>query len=343
MLKIYTDSAFLTETYRKYVFPLLFDLHFVKNDTSLRYYQLIDSAEHCDIIVYPVDYGVFYKYLESLKRLNTLSKQYHKPIWIYTAGDYGHTNYIENSFTFRFGGFYSKLNEETFVLASFISDPYEYFLEKDFLALSKENKPTIGFVGHAKLGVRKYLNEYLNHLKYTLKRNLKLIIADSQTFYPSSVKRANYLGRLQQSKKLKTDFILRTNYRAGVRTDIDRKRSSLEFYNNIYNNLYTFCSRGVGNFSVRFYETLAVGRIPVLLNTDCRLPLASVINWETHIVILDEKSGKSFDDQILEFHNSKTVQEIEEIQKSNRLLWENFLKRESFFIKIHDIFKSKKY
>lgn len=341
MLKLYTDKTFLVEAYRKYTFPLLFDLHYVKNIDTLKYYKIINNVEVCDIIVYPIDYKVFCKHSKPFKTINEYSKKYNKPIWIYTAGDYGYTPQIPNSYIFRFGGFHSKLNTKNYILGAFISDPYEYFIEQKISLLPKQIQPTIGFVGHAQSGFKKYLKECLNYLKYSVKRILKLQISDYQSFYPSSVKRAKYLRKLQSIEVFNTNFIFRKNYRGGALTPEDRKLSSIEFYNNIYNNLYTFCSRGVGNFSVRFYETLAVGRIPILLNTDCRLPLSSIIDWEKHIVILDESSKESLEKQILKFHNTKTPTEIEEIQKSNRQLWEQFLTRESFFIQFYKIFKSK--
>lgn len=342
MLKLYTDKSFLTEKNRSIVFPLLFDLFYLNSKTLKKYYNVVQSIEKSDIIVFPIDYSKFLKSKEALNSLIKLSKEHDKPIWIYTAGDYGFTNYINNSYTFRFSGFHSKLKKNTFVLPCFTNDPFIDTLQKTFSVLEKEKTPTIGFVGHAQFGAKKYLKELVNHLKYRLKIALNLVLADKQSFYPSSVKRALYLRKLQLSKGLKTNFILRNKYRAGSKNQEDRKVSATEFYDNIYNNLYTFCSRGVGNFSVRFYETLAVGRIPVLLNTDCRLPLPGVIDWEKHIMVLDVRSKESFQIQILKFHNTKTNEELKDIQKSNRLLWETHLKRDNFFIQIYNIFKTKK-
>ncbi len=99
--------------------------------------------------------------------------------------------------------------------------------------------------------------------------------------------------------------------------------------------------RGGGNFSVRFYETLAVGRIPVLLNTDCLLPLDKLINWQEHCVILDESEYRSLGNKIMKFHNDLSDEEFVELQKRNRKLWEDFLTRHSFFKIIHDLFVAK--
>lgn len=341
MLKLFTDKTFLTEEHRRHVFPLLFDLVFLENEAIKSKYQLVDSINNCDIIVFPIDYAQFLKHKSTLSNIQKLSKTHKKSIWIYTAGDYGFTNYISNSYTFRLGGFKSKLNEATFILPSFVNDPYLNIIPQDFSVLLKEEKPTIGFVGHAQSGLKKYLAELLNHLKYKFKTSCGIIVADSQPFYPSSVKRVNYLSVLQRSKFLKTNFILRNNYRGGVQNELEKQESTKDFYQNIFNNAYTFCSRGVGNFSVRFYETLAVGRIPILLDTDCKLPLENLINWNDHCVILDEKSNLSFEEQILNFHNSKSDESFEAIQKNNRLLWETHLKLDTYFLKVHDMFINK--
>ncbi|MBP0904536.1 exostosin family protein [Mariniflexile gromovii] len=341
MLKLFTDQTFLTEAHRKSVFPLLFDLHYLKNKELSDYYVLSNHVSSCDVLVFPINYSQFIKFPKAFKSLLQLAKKHNKPIWMYTGGDYGFTTYIKNSYTFRLGGFDSKLDASTFIIPSFVNDPYQDMLHQGFSTLKKDKEPTIGFVGHAKSGVFKYTKEVLSHFKFKFRRTMGFVLADKQPFYPSSIKRAGYLHKLRLLKGLKTNFILRNHYRAGVQTEADKQTSTQEFYNNIFNNAYTFCSRGVGNFSVRFYETLAVGRIPILLNTDCRLPLNDLIDWSKHIVVLDTKKKESFEQQILEFHNALNDLEFEKLQESNRTLWETHLVRPSYFIKIHDAFLNK--
>jgi hypothetical protein len=340
MLKLYTNKKFLTETYRRQVFPLLFDLVFLNNKILLEHYTIVDTVSDADIVVFPVDYAVFLKQNTAFISLLQSAKQHQKPIWIYTAGDYGFTNYIANSYTFRLGGFDSKLDSTTNIIPSFINDPYISFLPQGFSPLKKDKKPSIGFVGHAQSGILKYCKEYSSHLKYQVKRSLSRLLADKQSFYPSSIKRAKYLGQLASKESLKTQFILRNKYRAGSHTVLSQKESTQQFYDTIFNTAYTFCIRGVGNFSVRFYEALAVGRIPILLNTDCRLPLHNNIDWSKHILILDETKAESIEEQILQFHNSLSDTEFKNIQHSNRELWLTTLRRDLYFIEIAKQFKT---
>lgn len=341
MLKLYTNTGFLTETYRRQVFPLLFDLVFKENKTLLSKYQIVETVEASDLVVFPVDYAVFFKHKHAFSSLLKSANQHKKLIWIYTAGDYGFTNYIPKSYTFRLSGFRSKLNENTFIMPSFINDPFDNYLPQGFSVIKKMKQPTLGFVGYAKSGIIQYIKAIISYLKFKIKRKSQFLIADNQSFYPSSISRAKYLSVLKKSKLIASNLVLRNNYRAGARNEVEKKKSTQEFYNNIFNNTYTFCSRGVGNFSVRFYETLAVGRIPILLNTDCKLPLEDLIDWNNHCVILDTKSKISLEQQILNFHNSKSEESFEDIQKNNRLLWETHLKRDMYFLQIHDIFINK--
>ncbi|MBD3863595.1 exostosin domain-containing protein [Olleya marilimosa] len=342
MLKLYTNTNFLTETYRRQVFPLLFDLVFKQHQKLLEKYSIVSNVNDANIVVLPLDYAVFLKQREPFLALLKAANTAKLPIWIYTAGDYGFTNFIPNSYTFRLGGFDSKMDKNTYVLPSFINDPYASVLTQGFTVLKKTNTPNIGFVGHAQSGVLKYLKDYTNHLKYQFKRKCNKILADKQWFYPSSVKRANYLKRLAVNEDLETNFILRTKYRAGSQTIETQLETTQQFYDNLFNNAYTFCIRGVGNFSVRFYETLAVGRIPILLNTDCRLPLSNQIDWTKHCLIIDASSHITIADQILEYHNSLTASAFENIQRSNRNLWLNTLQRDAYFLEIYKQFKTKK-
>ena len=336
MLNIYTDTQFLTETHRREVFPLLFDIWFLKTKQLNQQFSLVDTAEASDVVIFPIDYASFIKHKVAFKNLLNEARNNNKPLWIYSSGDFGFTNYIDNSYTFRLGGFDSKLSDSSFIVPSFINDPYKV-LEKDFSALNKEKQPSIGFVGHAKSGFSKYGKELYSHFKRALRKSF----ADKQSFYPSSVKRASYLNVLSQDDRLDTNFILRDHYRAGTKTEESKEQTTREFYSNMHDNAYTFCSRGVGNFSVRFYETLAMGRIPVVLNTDCRLPLSDVIDWTKHCVIIEENELSKMTDIILEFHNSKDEGQFFKLQKNNRLLWENTLKRNQYFIAIHDLFINK--
>ena len=105
-----------------------------------------------------------------------------------------------------------------------------------------------------------------------------------------------YLNQLAKSD-LKTDFFIRNGPEWGTQSSHDcvndqtisevQKRAREEFYKNITNNLFTLCIRGWGNYSYRFCQTICLGRIPVLINTDCSLPFEEIFDYKNNIVIVE--------------------------------------------------------
>ena len=97
----------------------------------------------------------------------------------------------------------------------------------------------------------------------------------------SNAWRQPLLDAFAASPDVQTDFIIRHQFWGGKPFD---EALMVEFRNNLRNNAYTIASRGAGNFSMRFYQALSVGRIPVLLDTDMVLPFEEKIDWNRYII-----------------------------------------------------------
>jgi hypothetical protein len=81
--------------------------------------------------------------------------------------------------------------------------------------------------------------------------------------------RLHHLKKLHETPGVTTDYIFRSGFWA---PGVDRALARQEFIENMHRNVFTFCFRGNGNFSYRLFETLMMGRIPVLVDTDCVYP-----------------------------------------------------------------------
>jgi hypothetical protein len=336
MIKIYTDTRMVTPQYRKIIFPLLFDLCFINTTSLLKLYEIVNNVNEADIVIVPVDIAYFFENDRSQWLYDFIAKgnTSNKPVWVYSAGDIG-ISLNADVYTFRLSGFHDKLNDKTFIMPSFIIDPLS-ILKKEFKPIPKLTLPSIGFVGHVNSSAIKWVKEFLIFLYRNLKRTVNLIFEDYQSFYPSSIKRYRFLMILKKNDQIKTNFIFRKKYRAGVKTEEEKIKTSFEFFENIFGNPYVFCLRGAGNFSVRFYETLAMGRIPVVIDTDIRLPLGGIINWKKHCIIATEKD---FANKLIDFHSTINKSDFEEIQVNNRNLWLDYLNRSTYFSHIYSIFK----
>jgi uncharacterized protein YutD len=341
MIKIYYDRSLRLEAEKYQTFPLLQQLE--KENSALDpAYQLVDTIESCDIGIVPMNI----QYLFLLKKKKATMAfiddclKMGKEVLAFTGGDYGVSLNLRGVHTIRLGGFHSKMDPATYIMPPFIEDPYQKF-KSDFTVISKSEKPTIGFVGHSNKSYSKFLKEFVLYVKGNLNRLIGLDFTDYQSFYPSGALRHNYLSLLEKDTQLNTDFTYRQQYRAGVRSESEKERTTKEFYQNIHDNIYTFCLRGTGNFSVRFYETLAMGRIPVVVNTNCRFPFSNKIDWDKHCVIVNEKQVRTLGERIVGFHKDHSEEMLHQIQRDNRKLWEDYFERDTYFKGIARILERK--
>jgi len=120
--------------------------------------------------------------------------------------------------------------------------------------------------------------------------------------------RQETLFSLQKDERIKTDFIWRLFHNMAL----DPSGGSLEdmrfeFKENMKENIFNVCMRGNGNFSIRFYETLSCGRIPVLVDTDLVLPFDDVIDYNEFCVISKTIDGLK-NDIIRTFNNGSYIE-----------------------------------
>ena len=116
----------------------------------------------------------------------------------------------------------------------------------------------------------------INRLLPVLKTN-KPKICFSGAYITYSLRR-NWINFLENSEILECNFIDKQSFRGGTIEDLIKNFETSEF---------AFCPRGTGNFSIRFYEALYYGRIPVIIDTDISLPFDFKIDWKKYIVISD--------------------------------------------------------
>lgn len=139
--------------------------------------------------------------------------------------------------------------------------------------------------------------------------------------------RKKALEILLLDKDINCDFIIRKSFWA---QEIKKEVAIKEFINNVESNIFSFTSRGSGNFSYRFYEILSMGRIPVLLNTDCVLPFDNILDYNQHCLIIDISDIQNISNKLKDFFKEKTISELIDIQENNRKLYLEYLSPEGF-------------
>ncbi|MGV6828225.1 MAG: exostosin domain-containing protein [Flavobacteriales bacterium] len=329
---------------RQHVFPLL--KPFYKNDSfndeqrkklyhiSSKDASIVDNSKDSDCCILAMSWDYYKKHNQIktiLKNLTTISSS--KICWSFIWGDYGvKIPKLNNHIVFRQSGNLTSLPNYHKGLPVFINDPLKKFYKSSDLLFNKfQETPLIGFCGLTNSSKTNAFKEILGSFVHNIKTFTGIHNFTYRKIQSTTYLRSKVISRIKPSALLQNNFIERKKYRAGAVTPAQRKNTALEFYNNIKNTDYTVCIRGAGNFSVRFYETLAMGRIPIFINTDCLLPLANTIDWKKHVVWIEENEIEQLEQKVLAFHQQFSPKAFKNLQESNRKLWKEQLTLGGFF------------
>lgn len=303
---------------------------FEYNNLAQENFQFELDYNQADILLIPFSINFYFdtKQQHLLQEVNAICKARNIKAYGYISGDFGiHFPEFSNIIYFRQGGFKSKLSTQNKGFPVALSDHFQILFElENPIPNKKDDLPLVGFCGHATISTIKRFKELVKCLLENSKRFTKKPLNKVyEPLFASAYERAQLLSYFEKSEKIKTNFIYRENYRGGAITTEQRTITTLEYYNNILESDYVLCVRGAGNFSVRLYETLMMGKIPVFVNTDCLLPFEDLINWKNHVVWVEWKDRKNVAELVTDFHSKLSADEFVHLQISNRKLWKETL------------------
>ena len=335
-MNIYIPAINFESTNKKSLFiltrPFFSEQGWTNSSQSKKQFQVseefiyVESFEKANVYFIPNPINLYSK--RELQNIDLICKNKRIKAYGYISGDFGEDFGDFNTITlFRMGGFKSQLSSNNKGFPVSLSDHFEQiYNKKEIDVRTKSELPIIGFCGHADVSWIKRSKEKLKILKENTTRFFKNPFRkDYETLFASAFERAKLLHYFEHSSQVKTNFIYRKNYRAGAKSEQERTKTTLEYYNNIKNSDYVLCVRGAGNFSVRLYETLMMGRIPIFVNTDCLLAFDNLIDWRKHVVWVEWKDQKNIAQIVSNFHQNITEQDFKEKQLENRRLWKDTL------------------
>lgn len=104
--------------------------------------------------------------------------------------------------------------------------------------------------------------------------------------FVSHISRLLCLKELEKDTRIHTNFLIRDKFWAGKPHD---PQVVSEYRDNLKHSQFVLCNRGAGNWSMRFYHALEVGRIPVLINTGNQLPFYKHINYSECVIFANNE------------------------------------------------------
>lgn len=197
----------------------------------------------------------------------------------------------------------------------------------------KSERPTVGFCGHVgsprELVLRKWVG--------------RLLGGGPRDKADGMVLRARALSVLERSPHVDARLIARTQIWGGASIhsqapDDAARRAGVrrDFLDNLSGSDYGLSLRGKGNYSFRLYEVLAMGRIPLFVDTRCVLPFEDEIDWSKHCVSVDVRDLEWMDEIVAQFHADIHADDFEALQRANRKLWLDYMTPGSIYTRILD-------
>jgi hypothetical protein len=255
-----------------------------------------------------------------------LSQNLNKKIIVFWHGDSTDPVTLPNTVVFRTSQYGANIRENEIIMPPYTPD---LLAGKPFAPRMKSDIPTVGFCGWAKYKNMK------NRLGTMVKNACVRVISDQWSVASSHLKgltlRMKAVKVLEGSRLIETNFILRGSYSGSPSTiKIDPQRGRQEYIENMLTSDLPLAIKGDGNYSYRFYEALSLGRVPVLLDTDCVLPLADVLDYDSFILRVDCRDLVVLDQKIRTFWDGLSDEQYAAMQRSAREAFAEHLNAKSF-------------
>jgi hypothetical protein len=138
------------------------------------------------------------------------------------------------------------------------------------------------------------------------------------------------ITQLKKNNNIETDFVIRSSYWGG---NVHGEQIRREYIANINNSDLVLCCRGAGNFSYRLFETMSLGRVPIIVDTDIALPCEDIIDWKK--IGIWVSNINDINTAIFLFWNNITNDGYRELQNTIRNTYRKFLSPPGFTQYLH--------
>ncbi len=284
--------------------------------------EIVATPEEAEYLCIPHNYNYVKNNLAYLAGFAELSEKLSKKVIVFLPGDSDEEVPFAYAVVFRNSQYKSKVRDNEIIMPGFAADLGKKY---GLLERPKGSKPTVGFCGWANY---RTIKEWMSYGIYNLMESLVGRPVHKKGLY---FRRAA-LRLLAKSPKIVTNFIIRSSYSGNSKTlSVDPIIARKEYVDSIKNSDFTLSPKGDGNFSVRFFESLSLGRIPLLIDTDCPLPLEDEIDYSEFILRINYRNLPLLPDIVAEYWNALTPEEHVKKQKRCREVYEKYLKIDVFF------------
>lgn len=310
--------------------------------------HIVSDPSRADFLLLPHNYFLLRKLKGNdangcVSNLVALARKHEKKILVFGMADSDEHIDIPHSVIFRYSQYGYRKRENEIIMPPYplhFRPPelagYRKRVWKNLFLREKREMPVVSFCGWAGFpsiyrSVTYRARILFADIKAHVWRDKHAELHKQGIYFRRAAIRA-----LEHSPFVKTNFLIRKSYSAQKGFDgmnrIQPKDAEKEYIESVCNSDFVLAPKGNGNASVRFYEALSLGRFPVLVNTDCLLPLKECIEYDKFVVIVDHTKIFDIGCAVRRFYDSLSNEEFQKRQKMAREAF--LLLRPGSFLKI---------
>ncbi len=251
-----------------------------------------------------------------------------KKIFLFSCGDFtDQYRFDSRAYVFRYSVYRHTLTPQDIVMLTMVND---YGSERGVHLREKTQIPVVSFCGQAGYHtLRQWVGYYL---KTGLIRLRSVISPTAPARLIGVYWRRRLIHACMRSSRVVSRFIIRHSFSAAMRTiELDPAQARKEFIESIEESDVVLAPKGDGNYSNRFLETLSLGRIPVLLDTDVVLPFEEELEYEQCVVRIPMQEVNQTPELIRAWYDAHTQETWAAAQQRAREVFETRLRFDAFF------------
>ncbi len=292
-----------------------------------RHYQIVMDPDVCDCHFLPFNiWSLEKKHPKEFAEALANARRHKKKLLIDAYGDTMRAITDPDTVVLRFAQYRRCLTPRDIIVPAYIED-----LGESARAIAPRHKsdiPTVGFVGWGDLSIAKYWKTYLKESIVVL----RAFVQHSYGVFRKGVFiRREVLRRLAHAQGVKLDALIRGTYSGNTRTaEADPMVLRKEFISNIVNTDYTLCLKGDANQSTRIYEVMSLSRIPLILDTECVMPLEGTIDYASCSFTVPYEKRRDIGRALHVFHTQLSPEAFIGIQQRARDVFATYLRIDAF-------------
>lgn len=297
-------------------------------DFSLGWYELVGRPSDADFILVPQSIkrpDMLSGYLDAVA---ALAREQGKKAIVFLGGDPADGRHIDRPefIVFKAAGFRSDRRANEVIYAPFTEDLGE---SNPFTIRAKSARPIVSFCGNTGAGSLKSTFKY--YVRNFALDSTSLVVPELAARKRGIYFRRRALALLERDHRIDARFIIRDQFGGNAKNVADPAKNRREYVENLRDTDLVLCPKGDGNYSSRFYETLSLGRIPLLIDTDMCLPLERTLPYDAFTLRVPMQDLDRIADIVADWYASLTDEAFGRMQEAARDAYRERLRFDAFF------------